>query len=141
MLNVFRVINNYYIEKDTIKIIYTDGNDRSIIYYKIKDGTRKIIKVEGPLSKLSIFEQQIKLNEILEDDRFNFVEELVSGSSNLILIKTDENIEEKSNANLNESTLQNRKEQLKQLRDDLISQKESIQQESEEVKTYKKEMK
>ena len=61
---------------------------------------------------MSIFEQQIKLNEILEDDRFNFVEELVSGSSNLILIKTDEKCEEKSNANLNESTLQNRKEQL-----------------------------
>jgi len=52
-------------ENNPLTITYNDGDEKSIVWYKLVNNRPIVIQSVGPFNKLSVFEQRVKLEEKL----------------------------------------------------------------------------
>jgi len=61
------------VENEPTSISYTDGEENNTIWFRKENERYIIIKSEGPISKLSVFEQRAKLEEKLNEEKLKTI--------------------------------------------------------------------
>ncbi|MDD2208561.1 MAG: hypothetical protein PHU45_04340 [Bacilli bacterium] len=141
-------------DQDIQIITFTDGGEKSSISYREdKNGHRIIIKVEGPASKLSVMEQNAKIDEMFsnlakkfkeiftEEEMQDFLTEVLKDKKNNIIDLNAILVKDKPefiDPITPELTLSEQKEQLEQLREDIIATtEEQLTEEKGQSRTLK----
>lgn len=141
-------------DQDIQIITFTDAGEKSSISYREdKNGHRIIIKVEGPASKLSVMEQNAKIDEMFsnlakkfkeiftEEEMQDFLTEVLKDKKNNIIDLNAILVKDKPefiDPITPELTLSEQKEQLEQLREDIIATtEEQLTEEKGQSRTLK----
>ncbi len=129
-------------------ISFNDGNGKSSITYKIdENGVITIVKAEGPVARLSVMEQKVKIDEIMyniaksirerytEEELKEVVNKGLSEKDNFTLdldaVPVKEEIVKPSPIESTELSISEQRQQLENMKSDLLSQQkqETIQSE------------
>jgi len=117
-------------ENEPICISYTDGDERSTIWFKLENENPIIVKTDGPVSKFSLLEQRISLmekwNNLYKDlNLVALVEELDSKKNKSGIIDLDK-IKNKTNKEVsipeNQLSRSEKIEQLQELKSSMLNQ-------------------
>lgn len=134
--------------QDGKTISFNDGNGKSSITYKIDgNGVITIVKAEGPVARLSVMEQKVKIDEIMynmaksirerytEEELKEVVNKGLSEKDNFTLdldaVPVKEEIVKPSPIESTELSISEQRQQLENMKSDLLSQQkqETIQSE------------